>query len=462
VDDASTPPRGLLRLRAITVWTRWDHLFADTGSVPLGAFLTSPALGANTGFGLAAIETQIAAAAASPFTLSLGRSRFDATGREEVVPIGLEYGVTDRFAVGVTIPIVRRRVMTQFRLDTTGSAANVGPNPGRTSTTALATNANVQSQFSAAASQLQSKLTSCQSNPAGSGCAALLARQSEVAPLVTSSTSFAQTLAGLYGNSASGSGAAFVPTSQSAAQAAIALRVADFNTKYKDLLSTTTDLITAIPVAAGGPAGPADFQNYVVSDLGRDSLNTQERVGIGDIEVGAKMRVLSYLSPSRTRSAQLAVAASVRLPTGSTQSPSEIVDMRLGNGVTAVDGRVFFDGQVGRFGLLTAARFATLVGNDTTIPRPYGKQRIELDLAPRFHISAPFALHGAYTIRTTESEGDQLVGGGVTYSTLAAYRGTGALPIEMRFTHLEAIKGGATRPKFFRDQIEVRIYRRLR
>ena len=53
------------------------------------------------------------------------------------------------------------------------------------------------------------------------------------------------------------------------------------------------------------------------------------------------------------------------------------------------------------------------------------------------------------------------MGGGVSYSTLSSYRGTGPLPIEMRFTHLEAITGDAGRLKFFRDQLEVRIYYRL-
>jgi hypothetical protein len=42
-----------------------------------------------------------------------------------------------------------------------------------------------------------------------------------------------------------------------------------------------------------------------------------------------------------------------------------------------------------------------------------------------------------------------------------ALRSGGRLPIEMRFTHLEAISGAVGQPKYFRDQIEVRIYYRL-
>jgi hypothetical protein len=460
LDDASTPPKGLLRLRVAGVWTRYDEVFASTGVNPLAATLNSPALGTANGFGLGAIETQIQSATASPFTLSLGRARLSATGREEVVPIGIEYGITNRLSVGVVIPFMRKRVATQFRLDTLGSGANVGPNPNRTST--VAQNANVQAQFSAAAAQLQNRLSFCQANPSSSGCAAFLARQSEVQPLITSSSSFATTIGTLYGTSTL-KGSAFVPMTQSAAQAAIALRVADFNFKYKDLLASSTDLITAIPKGAGGPVGAADFQSYVVGDLGRDSLNTQERLGIGDVELGAKMRVIDLpMTEARRFGAQLAVAGSVRLPTGSTQSPSDLINMRFGNGATTLDGRVLLDVQAGRFGILTAAQFATLVNADTIEFRPYGNQRMELDIAPRFYLSPPLSIHGAYSIRQAQAAGDQLVGGGITYSTLAGYKGSGRLPVEMRFTHLEAIKGDVGRPKFFRDQIEVRLYRPLR
>jgi len=74
-------------------------------------------------------------------------------------------------------------------------------------------------------------------------------------------------------------------------------------------------------------------------------------------------------------------------------------------------------------------------------------------------------LQAAYSLRSTDKNGgDQLVGGGVTYSTLSAYRSGargGGLPLEMRFTHLEAVSGDSNRPKFFRDQLEMRIYFRL-
>jgi hypothetical protein len=462
VEDASVTPKGLLRLRAISTWTRYDQRFTATGVESLGARFTTDSLGVRAVPALSAIESRVQSASGAPFVLTLGRSRLDATGREEIVPLGLEYGVTNRFSVGVTVPIVRKRVAVLFRLDTTGSKANVGPNPNRTSTAASLNNNVVQTEFTSAAAQLQSRLTFCQANPGSSGCPALLARQAEAQLLIQSSQSFATDLAALYGSSAS-TGMAFVPIGGSAAHAAIALRVADFNTRYRDLLASSTSLIQAVPRAAGGPAGPANFQQYFTKDLRRDSLTTSERLGIGDVEVGFKLLVLDRRrSATRRVGAQLAIASAVRLPTGSRQSPSELTDLQLGSGHPIVDTRLFLDLRAGRLGLLTAGQFASVAASgDSTTPKPNGRWG-DVQVAPRWHLSEALAVHAAYSMRYTESTGDQLLGGGVSYSNLSTYKGSGPSPIEMRFTHLEAVKGGAGRPKIFRDQLELRIYYRLR
>lgn len=465
VEDASTAPRGLLRVRAISVWSRYDERFTTNGIEPLGAFLTADSLGVARYPALASIQSLVAAASASAFVLNIGRSQLNATARDQIIPLALEYGLTNRLSVNVFAPIVRRRVATVFRIDTAGTP-NVGPNLHRTLALAAQTNTQVQAEFASAASQLQARLQACSTNPAGAGCSTLLARQTEAQQLIQSSQAFAVDVAALYGGGGSASnGMAFVPTSQSAAQRAVSARVADFNARYRDLLSTTANIIQAVPYAASGPVGAQQFQQYVVEDLGRDSLNIQERIGFGDIEVGFKFRVLDRPRTELQRTAfQFSVASSVRLPTGSTQSPSEIVDLSLGDGAVVVDSRALLDVRVGRVGVFAAGQFATSVHEKDTTATSVGNSRwTEIHLAPRWHLSEALALHLAYSLRTTDKLGsDQLAGGGVSYSTLAAYRAGGrGLPIEMRFTHLEAVTGGATRPKFFRDQIELRLYFRL-
>jgi hypothetical protein len=463
LEDVTLAPKGLLRLRAISAWTRYDSRFGATGTEPLGASFTADSLGPRQMAALSAIESRVQSAGAIPsFTLSLGRSQLDASAREEVFPLVLEYGVSRRFAVGVVVPIVRKRAAMLFRLDTAGGfGANVGPNRHRTDAAAEQVNALVQSEFANAASQLQTRLDACLADPAAPGCATIIA---EAPALIQSSQSFASTVAELYGSLTS-AGMAFVPTTESAAQFAIASRVADFNTRYRALLGASADVISAVPVGAGGPAGPSEFHNFLVEDLGRDSLTLQERVGIGDVEIGFKFLVLDRPRTERRRTGiQLAVAGGVRLPTGSRQSPSGVTDLRLGDGSLVVDSRAALDARAGRFGLLAVGQFAASVHDvDTTNISTRNSRWTEVHLSPRWHLSEPFAVHGAYSLRTTDKlGGDQLVGGGVSYSNLARYTGGRSMPMEMRFTHLEAISGDAGRPKFFREQIEVRIYYRLR
>lgn len=466
--DASTPPKGMLRLHAATAWSRADGRYRPGGAEPLGALFTADSLGARQIPPLAVAESLVREASGVPFALTLGRSRLDATAREEIIPLTLEYGITHRLAIGVMMPIVRRRLAAQFRLDTAGGfAANVGPNQHRTSSAAAQNNATVAAQFASAAQQLQARLASCQADPAAPGCAALLARQAEAQTLLGASTAFATNLEQIYG-SASGSGQPFVPTATSDAQLAIEARIATFNAQYRDLLATSANLLTALPFGAGGPAGVADLRDYFASEEGaRDSIATQERVGIGDVEVGFRYLVVSRpATEARRLGLQLAVASAFRFSSGSEASPSEIADLRVGGGTESVDSRALLDVAYGRFGLFAAARFETALSAEDTAAETFAvtdRRVLELSAAPRWHLSRALALHGAWSLRDADlSGGDQLVGGGISFSGFSSTPAGRTPPVEMRFTHLESVRGDAGRPKFFRDQVELRIYYRLR
>ena len=454
LEDVSGPPKGLIRFKAATLWTRYDARFATGGTSPLGAAFSGDALGSAQLPSLASTQTRVAAASGSAFVLSLGRSRVDAVAREEVVPITLEYGITNRFSVGVMMPMVRRRVMVQFQLDTAGGfVANVGPNPHRLSP--VAGNTLVQTQFASAITQLQNRLASCQSS-GGPGCSTVIA---QAPALILASQSFAADVAAVYGTSTT-TGSAFVPLGASPAQTAIATRISAFNDQFKDLLATSANLLTQIPAAAVGPAGVVDLQRYLTQELGRDSLVTSERVLVGDVEIGARFGALDVRS-ERVRM-QLAVAGGVRLATGSRQYKSELADLSTGGGMIVANARALLDAKSGRVGLLASASFASSVKTVDTVNLAARAQRwTEINLAPRWHFSSPFSVHAAYSLRSTDKEGaDQLVGGGVSISRISDFTG-GPLPIEMRFTHLQAITGDPGRPKFFRDQLELRLYYRL-
>jgi hypothetical protein len=460
LEDASTPPKGVLRLRPILSWTRFDSRFTDVGVEPLGALFTSDSLG--SGYPpLTQLEANIGSIAQTAgYRLSLGKSRMSATARQEVLPFAFDFGLTRRIAVSVVVPVVRKRIATVFRLDSAGS--NVGPNLNRTSAVATQQNDLVQTEFTNAAAQLQSRLTTCQANPSGPGCAAVLAQGPA---LLNESQAFAAGVGGVYGSSTD-AGAAFVPRASSAEQTNVALRVADFNTRYQALLGSGVS-ISAIPVGAGGPAGTADFQSFVVNDLSADSLNGQESVGIGDVELGLKVRLIDRAATGTRRyGLQVAVAGGARLPTGSSKFESSVEDLSLGAGDPIVSGSAVLDASAGRFGVTTAMSASqSLAANDLLpllggIPRPPTTDWIEVHARPRWHLSSALSLHGAYSYRRSDTGGDHLAGAGVSFMPLPTKPG-GSPPMEMRFTHLEAIGGDAGMPKFFRDQLEVRVYLRV-
>jgi hypothetical protein len=57
----------------------------------------------------------------------------------------------------------------------------------------------------------------------------------------------------------------------------------------------------------------------------------------------------------------------------------------------------------------------------------------------------------------------QRAGAGVRYSTVDSYlRGRARYPIEVSYRHLETITGDAGAPKLFRDQIQLRLFYRMR
>src|SRR5687768_5999310 len=66
INDANTVPRGLLRLRAITAWTRYDTRFTASVVEPLGAPFSAAALGAAQMPALTATEALVQSATESP------------------------------------------------------------------------------------------------------------------------------------------------------------------------------------------------------------------------------------------------------------------------------------------------------------------------------------------------------------------------------------------------------------
>jgi hypothetical protein len=156
----------------------------------------------------------------------------------------------------------------------------------------------------------------------------------------------------------------------------------------------------------------------------------------------------------------------VRLPTGSTNRSSSVEDLSLGSAKTVLLGTAVIDASVGRFGLTTAANASASTGAEAVPVQDAGflasrpTDWVEVHARPRWRLSQALAVHAAYSYRSSESGADHLAGAGLSFFPLATRPGD-APPMEMRFTHLEAVRGDPGMPKFFREQLEVRAYLRL-
>jgi hypothetical protein len=155
---------------------------------------------------------------------------------------------------------------------------------------------------------------------------------------------------------------------------------------------------------------------------------------------------------------RLLLASSVSLPTATRRAPVDIVDLRIGNGAVGFDVRGIAEWRLGRAGLI-ATGSATKLGKNATMPA-YDSRLITSALEPRWHLSGPLEIHGNYALRVGDLSGSaHFAGGGVSFTTVSSYkRGDRPLPMEMRYTHLESIKGAVGIERFSRDQVEVRIY----
>ena len=93
-----------------------------------------------------------------------------------------------------------------------------------------------------------------------------------------------------------------------------------------------------IPLAAGGvPLTNDDVQNLIVGNYGFDAIDSWQREGIGDIELGAKYRI--HQGPSSA----LAITGGVRFPTGYEDDPDLLNDVAWSFGTEAVLMRLHFD-----------------------------------------------------------------------------------------------------------------------
>jgi hypothetical protein len=111
-----------------------------------------------------------------------------------------------------------------------------------------------------------------------------------------------------------------------------------------------------IPVAAGGvPMDTADVQNLIMSEYGFSEIDTWQREGIGDIELGTKYRVFLH------QNSAFAVTGGLRIPTGYADDADKLDDVAWSYGNYALLLRLHYDYLVSNLWNSTATKLHPVV-----------------------------------------------------------------------------------------------------
>lgn len=511
IPDATVLPKRAVGFRVLTSWTRYDQLIGVGPGHNIAASLSTDSLGS-------ALEPRLAAAEAAIRTLSdssnfrLTAGNLVAIGNSRIVtaPLIMQYGLTSRLTLGVVVPLIEARTTLYAQLNPHPGLANVGPNPAFASPEQLARNAALVSSFRSAATTLQQRLTDCQANPSGEGCATLIGKQAEALGLIQTTSAFSGAIETLYGTGETHPGQPLVPIAGGSAQLAIEARIKSLQQQYQALLGT--DVVAGSVVAAGGPGAREAFQSLLTS-AGRDTLQRIDRSGIGDVSIGATYQLANTFGDTSAAAARatryrLALNGTFRVGTGQPANRNRLLDLGTGYGQHGVEVGGAGDIQFGtRYSATASASYAAQLGtiDVARLPNP-GNALLPLDVAPanrggtfsagnvlaltfipRIRVSGYFAITGQYALVRTGADRytvapdtaggaasnsvlpagigasaatAQQVGFGFSYSTVVGRdRGPGRLPFEASFTHIETMSAsGGPIAKTFRDQIELRVF----
>lgn len=504
--DATVLPSRGTRIRASTIFTRWDELLGSGGVRNVASPLATDSLGVNALPLLAPAETTIRIASGLPnFRLTAGNVVAVGNSRAMTAPVILEYGLSRRLTLGVVVPLVETRTTLGYQLNPALGKANVGPNPAYGSNAAAirTQNAAVVTSLRAAADSLRGRLATCAATPADPVCAPLSGQTTAIQALLQSSGSFASAVEKLYGTSDANPGFPLIPLAGDPSQIAISAQYAALQKSYQTFL--TKSIVSGNVIAANGPAANFQLQSLARS-FGRDSIGPVDRSSIGDILVGATFQIAntfpdSMVKGDRRRHARLAGNASFRIGTGEPGSRNRLFDFGTGYGqpglILGLAGdaqmtpRVSLSGVANytlQFGTVEVARVPNAANSayplQTAVPGTFSAGNvIEISAIPRYRLAGHFMINGQYSLLRTgadtytlgtipsgalapsapygnASATAQQIGIGFSYSTAGGPEARpGAIPYEVSFSHVETLAGsGGPLAKTFRDAIELRVY----
>ncbi len=507
-EDAAPIPKGTLRFRVTTGWTRFDERFVADGRRSLTDEISADSLGSAQLPLLAPVEKGLRTLAADPTArLSLGKLAAYSDARIVTTPIAFEFGLTRRLSIGVMFPVVQTRRNIAFGINK-DSSANVGYIASRQRDSAAKLNALVYGGFKSAADSLATLVARCPMNPTATGCAAVNLNSADAAAAGALARQFADAVKAALGTDTSATRIA--PKTGGTLATSIETERALLNARVRKYLGASAGATTGV-FTQSAPFSYIDLQgrNGVPGLLqgslgGVDSLQTTNKLALGGVTFGVQFQVFDRfltdsISPAGFQS-RLAVGGGFKFEKLLQDSARTLGTISAGNG-SAVELHSAMDVITGNLGGTVAVRYmkylprtvnAPLVGDPEAFwPVPvFGAATATagsvagLDLTPRWLIGSSFALDGHYGFErtgattyerpappasclvcagvaalSTNARNAQRLGFGVRYSTVDSWqRGQSGTPLEVSFTHLQTITGDAGVARLQRDQVQVRLY----
>ncbi|MFL5565568.1 MAG: hypothetical protein ACJ77J_10785 [Gemmatimonadaceae bacterium] len=489
---------------------------------PLGVDFTLDTIGVKQFPNLARLQTGLQSLTGNPnWYATLGNTVVNLRDRVVAFPFVFEAGLSKRFSIGVQVPYVHTQSSAFFNANTSLTQGNLGFNPALANATAATQNTTMFTQFTTAANTLEGSIAACKANPAASpSCPTLLANEANANALITNSRAFA---GGAVGPAGVYTTSPFVPIVGTDAQLAIEARVQAFKALYASFLGAGNPITTNGPFASQSRLTVRDAQRILTEAPFGISAAPLQSVGkshVGDIDIGGKFSVFdSFGGSSAGRMSptgfnfRTSVGGIIRIPTGQIESADNFIDVGTGRGATAVEGRWFNDVLLGsHFWESFVLRFNKPFADKETmriidLPNEelaplYRRQSVdrklgstfEFETAPRIVVNSFLAVSGWYlyrhkqqdkytgtftipaavtgfsdvtldasTLNLETEQTEHRLGGGISFSNLFAFEeGKARLPFELTYLHWQTVKGAVgNQPKFFTDQIQLRLYARL-
>jgi hypothetical protein len=380
-EDAAPVPKGVLRMKVTTGWTRFDERFTPNGPRPISDDIATDSLGTRQFPLLTPVEQGLQTLTNSPLTrLTFGHLAARENVRIVTTPVALEYGLTRRLSVGVMVPVVQTRRSMQLRmnLDATGKPSfhvfanpdgslggNVGWVPDRLRRQAATANGLVYSGFQRAADSLATLIAKCPSNPNAAGCALVLSNTADANAARLAAQQFAAAVKAALGTDSS---TAYVaPRTGSGLANQLAAEQARLNVLVQKYLGASAGASTGV-FGAVTPFSYIDLQGrdgtkgLLESPLGGgfDSIQTNNKLVLNGFTLSAQYLLLDNFRvdtfPSKGIQTRVVIGGAYRYEPIFPDSVQRLGAIPLGDG-NGIELRSAMDVIVGSFGGTVAARF---------------------------------------------------------------------------------------------------------